>query len=145
MSLSGFVSQLPAKEPMRIWSFVSSDEIHKNENGGDEMEYEARHISRGPRNSRASTVFRINPEPFSGNEDWGENISQFEIYADLGNWKESEKVLALATCLRGPTKTFYISFNYGRKEILQSISSTIGTNIWQYKTSEQMVFTTGIP
>ncbi|KAK3609432.1 hypothetical protein CHS0354_001363 [Potamilus streckersoni] len=78
-------------------SYDSFGEIHKNENGGDEMEYEARHTARGPRNSRACSVFRIKPEPCSGNEDWEEYISQFEIYADLWNLKESEKAKCKGT------------------------------------------------
>ncbi|KAK3609418.1 hypothetical protein CHS0354_001348 [Potamilus streckersoni] len=39
-------------------SHDSSDEISINENGGDEMEYEARHTARGPRNSRAKMKCR---------------------------------------------------------------------------------------
>ncbi|KAL3874192.1 hypothetical protein ACJMK2_037238 [Sinanodonta woodiana] len=80
-------------------SHDSSDEIYNNE---DET-------ARGYRNSRTSSVFSIKPEPFSGTEDWEEYVSHFEICAELGHWKESEKVLALAARLRGPARTFYIS------------------------------------
>ncbi|KAL3876489.1 hypothetical protein ACJMK2_034332 [Sinanodonta woodiana] len=51
-------------------SHDSSDEIYNNEDGGDIMGYEARETTRGPRNSRTSSVFSIKPEPFRGTEDW---------------------------------------------------------------------------
>ena len=51
----------------------------------------------------------MKPEPYDGSEDWEEYISHFEICAELGRWRENDKVLTLAAALRGPARTFYIS------------------------------------
>jgi hypothetical protein len=32
----------------------------------------------------------IKPEPYNGREDWEEYISHFEIYAELGKWRETD-------------------------------------------------------
>ena len=107
-------------------SHDSSDEIYNNEDGGDIMGYEARETARGPRNSRTSSIFSIKPEPFSGTEDWEEYISHFEICAELGHWKESEKVLALAASLRGPARTFYISLSSEEKRSYTALVRQLG-------------------
>ncbi|KAL3874194.1 hypothetical protein ACJMK2_037240 [Sinanodonta woodiana] len=83
-------------------SHDSSDEIYNNEDGGDIMGYEAR-------------------ETASGTEDWEEYVSHFEICAELGHWKESEKVLALAASLRGPARTFYISLSSEEKKSYKAL------------------------
>lgn len=51
----------------------------------------------------------LKPEPYNGSDDWQEYISHFEVCAELGRWGDHDKVLALAACLRGPARTFYIS------------------------------------
>ena len=39
------------------------------------------------------------PPPYDGGEDWEEYISHSEICAELGKWRETDKVLALAAAL----------------------------------------------
>ncbi|CAG2217764.1 unnamed protein product [Mytilus edulis] len=56
-----------------------------------------------PRGNTSGTT--IKPEPYNGKDSWEEYISHFENCADLGRWKESEKVLLLAASLRGPART----------------------------------------
>ncbi|CAG2255154.1 unnamed protein product [Mytilus edulis] len=56
-----------------------------------------------PRGNISGTT--IKPEPYNGKDSWEEYISHFENCADLGRWKESEKVLLLAASLRGPART----------------------------------------
>ncbi|KAL3882353.1 hypothetical protein ACJMK2_028706 [Sinanodonta woodiana] len=80
-------------------SHDSSDEIYNNEDGGDIM---------------------------GGTEDWEEYISHFEICAELGHWKESEKVLALAASLRGPARTFYISLSSEEKRSYNALIRQLG-------------------
>ncbi|CAG2208020.1 unnamed protein product [Mytilus edulis] len=55
-----------------------------------------------PRGNTSGTT--IKPEPYNGKDSWEEYISHFENCADLGRWKESEKVLLLAASLRGPAR-----------------------------------------
>jgi hypothetical protein len=49
--------------------------------------------------------------PYDGGEDWEEYISHSEICTELGKWRETAKVLALAAALGegGAARTFYIS------------------------------------
>ncbi|CAC5425537.1 unnamed protein product [Mytilus coruscus] len=54
--------------------------------------------------------------PYNGKDSWEEYISHFKNCADLGRWKESEKVLLLAASLRGPARTFYISLTSTEKK-----------------------------
>lgn len=51
----------------------------------------------------------IHPETYDGTEDWEEYISHFEICAELGRWRDHDKLLALGMALKGPARTFYIS------------------------------------
>lgn len=67
-----------------------------------------------PRGNISGTT--IKPEPYNGKDSWEEYISHFENCADLGRWKESEKVLLLAASLRGPARTFYISLTSTEKK-----------------------------
>ncbi|CAG2240209.1 unnamed protein product [Mytilus edulis] len=67
-----------------------------------------------PRGNTSGTT--IKPEPYNGKDSWEEYISHFENCADLGRWKESEKVLLLAASLRGPARTFYISLTSTEKK-----------------------------
>lgn len=73
----------------------------------------------------------IKPEPYDGTEDWEEYISHFEICAELGRWREADKVLALAAALRGPARTFYISLGQIEKRnyaaLVQKLGSRFGS------------------
>jgi hypothetical protein len=46
-------------------------------------------------------------QEFSGEEDWEEFISHFELCAELGRWTRKDQALALAATLRGAARTFY--------------------------------------
>lgn len=80
----------------------------------------------------------VKPEPYDGSEDWEEYISHFEICAELGKWREQDKVLTLAAALRGPARTFYISLappekrDYGIliQRLGQRFGSTRQQNRW---------------
>lgn len=58
---------------------------------------------------RRDHVINVKPEPYDGKDDWEEYITQFEVCAELGNWRENEMALTLASALRGQARTFYIS------------------------------------
>jgi hypothetical protein len=71
----------------------------------------------------------------------GEYISHFEICAELGKWRETDKVLALAATLRGSARTFYISLRQGEKRnyaaLIQSLRLRFGStrqqNRWLFR------------
>jgi hypothetical protein len=71
----------------------------------------------------------------------GEYISHFEICAELGKWRETDKVLALAAALRGSARTFYISLRQGEKRnyaaLIQSLRLRFGStrqqNRWLFR------------
>ena len=80
----------------------------------------------------------VKPEPYDGSEDWEEYISHFEICAELGRWREEDKVLALAAALKGPARTFYISLVQTEKRdyaiLIQRLEQRFG-----YPATKQMV------
>lgn len=51
----------------------------------------------------------LKPENFDGTADWDEYICHFRVCAELGNWNEREKLLALSASLRGAARTFFMS------------------------------------
>ena len=71
------------------------------------------------RNTRGPNAITVKPEPYDGSDDWEEYITQFEVCAELGKWRDIDMALTLASALRGPARTFYISLpqmerrNYG--------------------------------
>ncbi|CAC5419936.1 unnamed protein product [Mytilus coruscus] len=68
----------------------------------------------------------IRPEPYDGGEDWEEYISHFEVCAELGRWREADKVLALAAALRVAAKTFYISLEQTEKRDYGILTQRLG-------------------
>ncbi|CAC5404167.1 unnamed protein product [Mytilus coruscus] len=82
----------------------------------------------------------IRPEPYDGGEDWEEYISHFEVCAELGRWREADKVLALAAALRGAARTFYISLEQTEKRDYGILTQRLGITIWEHKTTKQMAF-----
>ncbi|CAG2253803.1 unnamed protein product [Mytilus edulis] len=68
----------------------------------------------------------IRPEPYDGGEDWEEYISHFEVCAELGRWRDADKVLALAAALRGPARTFYISLEQTEKRDYGILTQRLG-------------------
>ncbi|CAC5418989.1 unnamed protein product [Mytilus coruscus] len=68
----------------------------------------------------------IRPEPYDGGEDWEEYISHFEVCAELGRWRDADKVLALAAALRGAAMTFYISLEQTEKRDYGILTQRLG-------------------
>ena len=68
----------------------------------------------------------IKPEQYDGTEDWEEYISHFEICAELGRWREQDRVLALAAALKGPARTFYISLTLTEKRTYDLLVQRLG-------------------
>jgi hypothetical protein len=54
-------------------------------------------------------------QEFSGEEDWEEFISHFELCAKLGSWTCGDQALALAATLRGPARKYYTSLSLREK------------------------------
>lgn len=75
--------------------------------------------------NRSHTV-TIKPEPYDGGDDWEEYISHFELCAELGRWRATDKVLALAAALRGPARTFYISMEQSEKRNYAVLTQKLG-------------------
>ena len=69
----------------------------------------------------------VKPEPYDGGDDWEEYISHFEVCAELGRWRETDKVLALAAALRGPARTFYISLEQAEKRNYAILTQKLGS------------------
>jgi hypothetical protein len=72
----------------------------------------------------------IKPEPYDVGEDWEEYMSHFEIFAELGKWRETDKVQALAAALRGPATTFYICLGQGEKRNYAALIQRLGLKFW---------------
>lgn len=53
----------------------------------------------------------VKPEIYDGVDDWDQYISHFQNCADLGRWSETDKALALAACLKGQARAFYLGLN----------------------------------
>lgn len=92
---------------------VQDPEVDDDRPNDLEEYFDADHERRGggdwqPRRGAARGL-NLKPEAFTGGDDWQEYISHFEVCAELGRWNDHERVLALAACLRGPARTFYIS------------------------------------
>ena len=68
----------------------------------------------------------IKPESYDGVEDWEEYISHFDICAELGKWRDQDKVLALAAALKGPARTFYISLSQTEKRSYHILVQRLG-------------------
>ncbi|CAC5399474.1 H2A [Mytilus coruscus] len=79
----------------------------------------------GSRYNNPHTV-SIRPEPHDGRENWEEYISHFEVCAELGRWREADKVLAVAVALRGPARTFYISLEQTEKRDYGILTQRLG-------------------
>lgn len=80
--------------------------LAQNRGGGDSA-YRSGFLRDSPR--RTPHAVTVKPEPYDGTDDWEEYITQFEVCAELGNWRDIDKALTLASALRGPARTFYIS------------------------------------
>ena len=82
----------------------------------------------------------IKPESYDGVEVWEEYISHFDICAELGKWRDQDKVLALAAALKGPARTFYISLSQTEKRsyhiLVQRLGQRFGSK--QEKTYRRM-------
>jgi hypothetical protein len=46
-------------------------------------------------------------EQYSGEEDWEEFVSHFELCSEIGAWSRRDRRLALAASLKGAARTFY--------------------------------------
>lgn len=57
----------------------------------------------------------LRPDQYHGHESWEEYISQFEDCAELGRWRAKDKVLFLASSLRGSARNFYMSLSNEEK------------------------------
>ena len=60
--------------------------------------------------------------PYDEGEDWEEYISHSEICAELGKWRETAKVLALAAALGrggGQQGRFTLAYDKGRSPTMQ--------------------------
>ena len=73
----------------------------------------------------------IEPESYDGTEDWESYFSHFVNCADLGKWSDEEKVLTLASCLKGSARTFYLGLRPGEQRIyavlVQKLSERFGS------------------
>jgi len=76
--------------------------INNNEEGGDIGDQEDDRRRRTPRH-------HIKPDPYSGDDDWDQYISYFEDCAELAQWSSKERLLYLATSLKGQARLFYSS------------------------------------
>lgn len=58
----------------------------------------------------------LKPEIYDGTDDWDEYQCHFQVCAELGNWNEREKVLALSASLRGAARTFLMSLTASERQ-----------------------------
>ena len=79
----------------------------------DASRYQRHHSPRPHRYRRsistpAHNLPVLKPDFYTGEEDWESYFSHFSNCADLGRWTDTEKALTLASCLKGPARTFYL-------------------------------------
>lgn len=101
----------------------NNDDIDDTEEYEDASGHEEDMPMRGPYGRflpRKKTIL-MKPETYDGTDDWQEYITHFEVCAELGRWENREKVLALAACLKGPARTFYISLPQLEKQVYRSL------------------------
>ena len=82
-------------------------------NQGDFRDQEYATTSRRGRGSLPA----IKPETYDGTSDWESYFSHFTNCADLGRWTDGEKALALASCLSGPARIFYLGLRDEERKI----------------------------
>jgi hypothetical protein len=61
----------------------------------------------------------LTPENFDGAADWDEYICHFRVCAELRNWNEREKFLALSASLRGAARTFFMSLANSERQTFE--------------------------
>jgi hypothetical protein len=76
-------------------------------------------------------------QEFSGEEDWEEFISHFELCAEIGRWTRGDRALALAATLRGAARKFYISLSLrertGYNVLVKQLRTRFGSDRQQCK------------
>jgi hypothetical protein len=65
----------------------------------------------GPRErpARRQTRFFVKPDKYDGGSGFAKYLSHFEDCAELGQWDDDVQVVALASCLTGPARSFYMT------------------------------------
>ncbi|XP_053398267.1 uncharacterized protein LOC128556677 [Mercenaria mercenaria] len=58
----------------------------------------------------------IKPQCFSGEEDWEVYLRHFEVCAELGQWTDRERALALLASLRGEAQNFSMTIHSAERE-----------------------------
>jgi hypothetical protein len=98
----------------------------------DDTDIERQRKSWAVRRSRSITTVRSSKRPnlkleqYTGSEDWEEFVSHFELCAELGEWSQRDKLLALAGSLRGAARTFYTSFVPAERECYDVLVERLG-------------------
>ena len=96
----------------------SEVEFNMNQNRADERDlggqdgdhrYSASTDRRIERMVVPATRSNAKPDPYRGDDDWDQYISYFEDLSELAQWTDKEKLLYLATCLKGQARTHYCS------------------------------------
>ena len=80
--------------------------MHSKRNEGNESFHnkEAEMTPKGPLTSSAVRPIQ-KPPVFNGRTPWDAYVTQFEIAAEINDWKEAEKAAFLATSLKGQATT----------------------------------------
>jgi len=79
---------------------VENEEVRRDEGDQDYIHRMPVHHERAP---------HVKPDAFTGEEDWDMYISHFEDCSRLARWTQNEKLLYLATALRGQARQYYCS------------------------------------
>ena len=91
---------------------VNNPGMENDENAGGDDETQD-YVYRRP--IFRETAPQIRPDSFTGEEDWDMYISHFEDCSRLGRWTQNEKMLYLATSLRGQARQHYCSLQLNER------------------------------
>lgn len=111
---------------------IEDHRYHRQDRGGGDIPmargFERQDMNWNGTDFQTGNPYRmsIKPEAYDGVEDWEEYISHFEICAELGKWRDQEKVLALAAALKGLARTFYISLSQTEKRNYRLLIQKLG-------------------
>ena len=87
---------------------------------------------RRPNSARSSNLPILKPDVFNGEEDWDSYFSHFQNCADLGRWSDHDKALTLASCLKGPARTFYLGLREPERRsycvLVQKLNERFGSS-----------------
>ena len=79
-----------------------------------------------------TTFLSFNPTSTLAKKTGSRIFSHFSNCADLGRWTDTEKALTLASCLKGPARTFYLGLREQKRRsyfiLVQRLNERFGSS-----------------